>query len=120
VVVGEAISVLFGANTGSFDWIMLLYAVLSLTVVRMLPTFVSLTGLGLSTETKLFVGWFGPRGLASIVFAVIVIEAGLPHAELLALVVTLTVVLSIVAHGFTAKPWARAYGRRERASQCEG
>ena len=90
----------------------LLYALLSLTVLRMLPVFLSLTGSGIDTEGKLFIGWFGPRGLASIVFAVIVVESGLPGSMTLAVTVVCTIILSIVAHGISANPWARAYGRR--------
>lgn len=56
-------------------------------------------------------GWFGPRGLASIVFAVIVINADLPHGETITTVVSLTVVLSIVLHGISAKPWASRWGK---------
>ena len=79
VVVGFAIS--------SFTWMIVLYSVLSLTVIRMLPVFLALTGSGLSTEGKLFVGWFGPRGLASIVFAVIVLNSGLPNTGPIAMTV---------------------------------
>jgi len=88
--------------------------VLSLTIIRMLPVFVSLSGLRISTEGKLFVGWFGPRGLASIVFAVIVLDANLPHGGTLAMTVVCTVTLSIFAHGISANPWARAFGERWR------
>ncbi len=116
--------VLFGAAVVSrafdnFSWSVVLYAVLSLTVIRMLPVFVCVAGLGINTESKLFLGWFGPRGLASIVFAVIVIGADLPSGDLISRVVVCTVFLSIVAHGVTANPWARAFGARalERGRQ---
>lgn len=110
-------SIVVGQAAGYLSWRLVIFALLSLTVIRMLPIFVSLTGTGASTETKLFVGWFGPRGLASIVFAVIVLEAGLPNSHALAVVVSCTVILSIIAHGITANPWARGYGKRtpERA-----
>jgi NhaP-type Na+/H+ or K+/H+ antiporter len=109
--------VLFGAAVVSrafqyFSWSIVLYAVLSLTLIRMVPVFVSLAGLGVSMEGKLFVGWFGPRGLASIVFGIIVLEANLPNSFALAQVVVWTVILSILLHGVTANPWARGYGRR--------
>jgi len=109
--------VIFGASVVGqafqyFSWAIVLYAGLSLTLIRMLPVFVSLAGLGVSVEGKLFLGRFGPRGLASIVFAVIVLHAHLPHANLLAHVVSCTVVLSILAHGLTANPWARGFGKR--------
>jgi len=105
-VVGQAIS--------SFSWTILLYSVLSLSVIRMLPVFVSLTGSGIDTEGKLFIGWFGPRGLASIVFAVIVIESKLPDSGPLTMTVACTIILSIIAHGITANPWAKAYAKRRR------
>jgi len=109
--------VLFGAAVVSrahqyFSWSIVLYACLSLTLIRMLPVFVSLTGLEVSRESKLFVGWFGPRGLASIVFGVIVLQANLPNSMALAQVVAWTVILSILLHGVTANPWAKAYGQR--------
>jgi NhaP-type Na+/H+ or K+/H+ antiporter len=72
-VVGQAIA--------GFEWQVVLYAVLSLTVVRMLPVFLVLAGTGIRTDEKLFMGWFGPRGLASIVFAVMVINAHLPGGD---------------------------------------
>jgi len=80
----------------------------------MLPVFLALTGTGLSSESKLFIGWFGPRGLASIVFGVIVLNANLPNSGAMTMVVACTVILSILAHGVTANPWARAYGKRSR------
>jgi sodium/hydrogen antiporter len=107
-VVGQAIT--------SFSWTILLYSVLSLTVIRMLPVFIALTGSGIDSQGKLFIGWFGPRGLASIVFAVIVIESELPGSGPLTMTVVCTIVLSILAHGTTAKPWANAYGRRRSKS----
>lgn len=109
--------VIFGAAVVSlafsyFSWSIVLYAVLSLTLIRMLPVFVSLAGLGVSIEGKLFMGWFGPRGLASIVFGVIVLHANLPNGHVLAHVMVWTVILSILLHGVTANPWARGYGQR--------
>jgi NhaP-type Na+/H+ or K+/H+ antiporter len=80
----------------------------------MLPVFLSLAGSGIDTEGKLFIGWFGPRGLASIVFAVIVLNSGLQDSGPLAMTVVCTVILSILFHGVTANPWARAYGERRR------
>jgi NhaP-type Na+/H+ or K+/H+ antiporter len=107
-------SLVIGQAVGYLSWRLVLYAVLSLTLIRMLPVFLALTGMRLSTEGKLFIGWFGPRGLASIVFALIILEANLPHSHNIAVVVACTVILSILAHGVTANPWARAYGRRSR------
>jgi len=94
-------------------WEMLVYAVLSLTVIRMLPVFVSLAGSGESLGSKLFFGWFGPRGLASIVFAIIVLEKGVPEAKFIATIVAVTVVFSLVAHGISANPLARVMGQKE-------
>jgi len=111
VIFGSAV---VGQAVGNFSWMILLYSVLSLTVIRMLPVFLSLAGSGIDTEGKLFIGWFGPRGLASIVFAVIVLESGLPDSGPLAMTVACTVILSILFHGVTANPWARAYGERKR------
>ncbi len=95
-----------------FGWDHVLYAVLSLTAIRMLPMFLSLTGLPLGTDGKLFVSWFGPRGLVSIIFVIIVLDAGTPGGESLAMTVVCTVVLSIIAHGLSAVPLARIYGAR--------
>jgi NhaP-type Na+/H+ or K+/H+ antiporter len=116
VIFGSAV---IGQAIGFFSWRILLYAVLSLTLIRMLPVFLSLAGSGLNTESKLFIGWFGPRGLASIVFGVIVMNANLPNSHTMAVVVVFTVVLSILAHGITANPWARAYGERIRRQSSE-
>jgi NhaP-type Na+/H+ or K+/H+ antiporter len=121
---GEALSlvtwVVFGAavmlqHPGSVDWRAALYAVLSLTVVRMLPIYLSLTGLHMRADAKLFVGWFGPRGLASIVFLVMVMNENLPGNETLVGTVVATVVLSIVAHGLTANPLAARFGKRTQS-----
>jgi NhaP-type Na+/H+ or K+/H+ antiporter len=111
VVFGSAV---VGQAVGNFSWLILLYALLSLTLIRMLPVFLALAGSGIDTEGKLFVGWFGPRGLASIVFAVIVVNSGLPDSGPLAMTVVCTIVLSIIGHGITANPWAKAYGERRR------
>jgi len=89
------------------------YALLSLTVIRILPIFLSLSGTGESTASKLFLGWFGPRGLASIVFAIIVINMGVPEGRFIAMVVVLTVFLSLVAHGVSANPLAKLLGQKE-------
>ena len=113
VIFGSAV---VGKAVGYFSWLDLLYAVLSLTLIRILPVFLALSGTGMSTEDKLFVGWFGPRGLASIVFGVIVLNANLPNSGPIAVTVVCTIMLSILAHGITANPWARAYGERRRSA----
>jgi len=93
-------------------WQDLLYAVLSLTVIRMLPVYLALAGTAMGIRTKLFIGWFGPRGLASIVFAVIVFDAGLPGRDTIATTAACTVLLSVILHGMTANPLVTALARR--------
>jgi NhaP-type Na+/H+ or K+/H+ antiporter len=84
-----------------------------LTVVRMVPVMLSLTGLGLSWYEKVFLGWFGPRGLASILFALLVLERfPIPGAEELTACVVLTVLLSILLHGLTAVPLSNRFAQR--------
>ncbi|MDX2457842.1 MAG: cation:proton antiporter [Gammaproteobacteria bacterium] len=114
VIFGSAV---VGQAIGHFSWTILLYAALSLTVIRMLPVFLVLIGSGIKTEGKLFIGWFGPRGLASIVFAVIVLDSKLPNADLVAMTVTCTIILSIVAHGITANPLVAAFAAKTRSSK---
>ncbi len=103
-------AVLLGPALGDVTWQMAVYAVLSLTVVRMLPVAVSLLGTGARRPTVAFLAWFGPRGAASIVFALLVVEeGGLPEDRTLLTTVFLTVGLSVLAHGATAAPLARRY-----------
>jgi NhaP-type Na+/H+ or K+/H+ antiporter len=86
------------------------YAVLSLTIVRMVPVAIAMLGSHARPPTVLFLGWFGPRGLASIVFGVVIVEAaGLPHTSDLVIALTVTVALSVFAHGLSAAPLARRY-----------
>lgn len=102
-----------GPLLDEIGWQVLLYAVLSLTLVRGLPVAVSLAGTKLRPETRGLIGWFGPRGLASIAFVLMILEeADLPGSRTILLTVTCTVLLSVLAHGVTAVPAARAYGRR--------
>jgi NhaP-type Na+/H+ or K+/H+ antiporter len=85
-------------------------AILFLTVVRMLPIWLYLAGAGLTTYEKLFLGWFGPRGLASILFALMVLERfEIPGGEELVACVVLTVLMSIVLHGLTATPLSNRF-----------
>jgi NhaP-type Na+/H+ or K+/H+ antiporter len=102
-----------GQSIEYFTWEMLVYALLSLTLIRMLPVYLCLSGTGESAASKLFLGWFGPRGLASIVFAIIVIDKGVPESRFIAMVVVLTVFLSLVAHGISANPLARRFAKKE-------
>ncbi|MFC1821950.1 cation:proton antiporter [Thermodesulfobacteriota bacterium] len=101
-----------GQAVGHFSWEVVLYALLSLTIIRMLPVFLVLTGMNLRTDEKLFIGWFGPRGLASIVFAVILLNEHLPGGDTMTMTVACTIMLSIVAHGLSAKPLVAALGSR--------
>jgi NhaP-type Na+/H+ or K+/H+ antiporter len=96
-----------GQLVGLITWQVFVYAILSLTLIRVLPTFLSLTGSGESVNSRFFLSWFGPRGLASIVFAVIVLDYELPGAELMSLVVVVTVFFSLIAHGVSARPLSR-------------
>jgi NhaP-type Na+/H+ or K+/H+ antiporter len=94
-----------------------LYAVISLTVVRMLPVAIALVGTRLNRATVLFMGWFGPRGLASIVLGLVYLEqeAHSPGENTIRLTVTVTVWLSIFAHGLSALPGINFYGKKVAA-----
>lgn len=100
---------------------MFVYALLSLTVIRMLPIAISLLGAGLSPPSWLFLGWFGPRGIASILFVLLVLEEmQLPHRHELLAVTMITVALSVLFHGISAAPFAKLYGRLAgRMGECE-
>ena len=92
-------------------WQVVLYAALSLTVVRMVPVLIALAGRGIRRPTVAFIGWFGPRGLASIVFALLALERGIPDEEVVLTTVVVTVALSVVLHGLTSAPLVAAYHR---------
>jgi sodium/hydrogen antiporter len=97
----------------NLTWQIAVYAVLSLTVIRMAPTALALARARLGRTAVLLVGWFGPRGLASVVFALLALEEiGQPAATQAVDVITVTVLLSVVAHGVTADPLARRFGPR--------
>jgi sodium/hydrogen antiporter len=104
-------------------WPMVLYAILSLTVVRMVPVAVALAGTRLGWATVSLLAWFGPRGLASVVFALLALEElGSPTAGHAVAVITITVLLSVVLHGVTAEPLAARYARslaRRAAGQAD-
>jgi len=108
VVFGGA---LLGPALGDVTWAVGIYAVLSLTVVRMVPVAIAMLGTHARPPTVAFLGWFGPRGLASIVFAVLLVEAegDLPHEGVVLTTVFVTIGLSVLAHGVTAAPLARRY-----------
>jgi NhaP-type Na+/H+ or K+/H+ antiporter len=113
LVFGAAIA---GTVLADLTWRAAVYAVLSLTAVRMLPVAVALIGTHARMQTVAFVGWFGPRGLASIVFTVIALETGsLAHASDITVAVGFTIVLSVYLHGLSAKPLTDRYARWYRA-----
>lgn len=105
-------AILLGPALTELSWHLVLYAVLSLTIVRMLPVAIAMWGSRARRPTLGFLGWFGPRGLASIVFAVIVVEESqLRNEHLISLAIYVTVGLSVLIHGLTAAPLAGRYGR---------
>jgi NhaP-type Na+/H+ or K+/H+ antiporter len=105
-------AVLLGAALQQVSWQAVLYAVLSLTLIRILPVGLAMLGSSAQAATVGFLGWFGPRGLASIVFAVISVQqAHLPHANTILLAAYITVGLSVLAHGVSAAPLADRYAR---------
>ena len=104
------------------DWHIILYAVLSLTLVRMAPVALAMFGLRFRTDTKLLMGWFGPRGLASVVFALMAaheLNASGKEATLLASIATWTILLSVLAHGLSAQPLANWYARRLKTAPAD-
>lgn len=93
-----------------WDWQAWVYAILSLTVNRMVPVAISLIGSGLKPKTVWFIGWFGPRGIASVLYLLMtVLRLDSPGYERLISVITLTVLLSIFLHGLTAVPLTRIF-----------
>jgi NhaP-type Na+/H+ or K+/H+ antiporter len=121
---GSAVSLLvwlaFGAIAvpialDHLSWTLVVYAVLSLTVVRMLPVALALIGSRMDRDTVLFIGWFGPRGLASLVFALLALEDVGSAADEAVAVIAVTVLLSVLAHGVSAAPLAARYGKAASA-----
>lgn len=109
-------AVILGPALGAMTVAMAVCAVLSLTLVRMAPVAVALLGSRAQPETVGFVGWFGPRGLASIVFALGEVQSsGLPERQEIITVVAITVALSVLLHGLTAAPLAQRYARWYRS-----
>ena len=91
----------------------LIYGLLSLTIIRMLPVTLSLIGLGLRWESILFLGWFGPRGVASILYVLLLVEENsIINQDIIVNIVVLTVLLSIIAHGVSAIPLSKSYSKR--------
>jgi NhaP-type Na+/H+ or K+/H+ antiporter len=97
------------------------YAILSLTVIRMLPVAISVIGLGYNWRTKLVIGWFGPRGIASILYLLLLVRyLGSSGYEILIATGVQTVALSVLLHGLTASPLASLYGRWMQAHGSRG
>jgi NhaP-type Na+/H+ or K+/H+ antiporter len=116
---------IFGISAVGFlqgaGWQVYVYGLLSLTLVRMLPVAIALIGSGLRGSTVAFMGWFGPRGLASIILALIVVEEqpDLPAVPTLLAAMTVTVLASIFAHGISARPLSKAYGEALAGAEAE-
>jgi NhaP-type Na+/H+ or K+/H+ antiporter len=103
-------AVILGPVLEHLSWRMVAYALVSLTVVRMLPVALSLIGTGLGMPSVAYIGWFGPRGLASLVFGLIAFEEHLPGVALVSGVVAVTVGLSVLLHGISAPYLGDRYG----------
>ncbi len=105
-------AVLAPAGLAHATWKTVVLAVAFLTLVRMVPVVLSLTGTDIRFRDKLFLGWFGPRGLASILFGLLVVESyPIPGIDEVLACVVLTVLISIIAHGVSAFPITRAFGK---------
>lgn len=106
---------------GQIDLTYVLFALLSLTVLRMVPVWVSLLGTGVKPVTVGFLGWFGPRGLASVLFVLLILEeTNIAAQETIFTAVMITVMLSIILHGLSAGPASRWYGQRvSEMGKCE-
>jgi NhaP-type Na+/H+ or K+/H+ antiporter len=114
-------AVLLPEGLNHLDWTVVGYSLLSLTVIRMLPIALSLFGTGLRLPTQLFLGWFGPRGLASILFVLLILErTEIVHRHQILTITLVTVAMSTLLHGLTAAPFARIYGAvASRMGECE-
>ena len=101
--------VMVPAATNMITPTIILYALLSLTLIRILPTFISMIQMKLQVDTLAFLGWFGPRGIASVIFGLQVLEHDqLAHAEEIFAIAVITILISVYAHGLTAVPFANA------------
>jgi NhaP-type Na+/H+ or K+/H+ antiporter len=92
-------------------WQIVVYAVISLTLIRMVPVAIAMLGTGAQLPTVAFMGWFGPRGLASIVFALIAFESHIPDRQMLFTTVMLIILLSVFLHGSSSVPLVASYSR---------
>jgi NhaP-type Na+/H+ or K+/H+ antiporter len=114
-------AVMVGQYWAIMTWDVLIYSLLSLTIIRMVPMLLALIGTDEIFETRLFLAWFGPRGLASIVFLIIVGGSDLPSKSLMIQTVTCTITLCVIAHGLSANIWANRLARvlDERAGPAD-
>jgi sodium/hydrogen antiporter len=125
-VLNAATFIVFGAVILGTVWsrigaVEVVYAVLSLTVIRMVPVAIAMIGTRARIPTVAFLGWFGPRGLASIVFGVVVIDAAdLPHTGVITIAIAVTVAMSVVAHGLSAAPLTSRYATWWAAADQRG
>jgi len=104
-----------------FNWSIIIYAIISLTVVRMLPVAISMIGTKLKPASTMFMGWFGPRGIASILYVLTVMSTErLNGKDIIFNVVILTVFLSILLHGISAAPLSKKYGEYIAALDRQG
>ncbi len=116
-----AVFFIFGISAIGFldaaGWEVVVFGLLSLTLIRMLPVAISMIGTGLRGSSIAFLAWFGPRGLASIILALVVVEEEpeLPGLEIVLAAMTVTVLASVFAHGLSARPLVRAYAKRLEA-----
>ncbi len=105
-------ALLLGPSLTLITWQMTVFAVLSLTIVRIVPVALSLIGTGMKLRSVSYIGWFGPRGLASLVFVgTVVVETEAGSVPFVIGTVSTVVALSVVLHGVTAVPWSRRYAR---------
>ena len=106
--------VMVPAVTPHWNWQTLLYAILSLTVIRMLPVAISLMGSGIKWGSIAFIGWFGPRGIASVLYSLMVVgQLGKKGYEQALSVIVLTVLISVFVHGVSAVPLSALYGKED-------
>jgi NhaP-type Na+/H+ or K+/H+ antiporter len=113
-------ALILGPSVSSMSWTMVAFAVVSLTIVRMIPVSLALIGTGLRIPTVAYVGWFGPRGIASLVFAgTVVVESDAVAAPFVVAVVSVTVALSVFAHGASAVPLSQMYAKWFRREESE-
>ncbi len=98
-----------------------MFALLALTLVRMVPVALALLGSGLDHATVAFIGWFGPRGLATVVFGLIAVDTlAAPEVHVVLAAVTMTVAASVLLHGVTASPLAGRYGAFAERFRSDG